>query len=150
ELYDLGCRKFGVAGLPPIGCLPFQITMKFEHDRKCVDNENSDAEQYNRKLAQRLPQIQAMLPGSILVYTDLYYTTLNLINHSENYGMEVTNLGCCGLGVVEVSPICNEFTPVCNDASKYVFWDALHYTEASYLYLAKYIEAELLPIFRCT
>lgn len=62
-------------------------------------------------------------------------------------GIEVTNRGCCGLGEVEVAPFCIELTPVCNDASKYVYWDSYHLSEVSYQYLAKYLEAEVLPQF---
>ena len=72
ELYDLGCRNIGLAGLPPLGCLPFQITLNLKLDRKCVAEQNIDTEAYNKKLQDRAPQIQAMLPGSKVVYGDLY------------------------------------------------------------------------------
>ncbi|KAE9596070.1 putative cutinase [Lupinus albus] len=62
--------------------------------------------------------------------------------------MEITNQGCCGTGLIEVAPLCNEFTPVCNDASKYVFWDSLHSTEVTNQYIAKYIETQGLPQFQ--
>ncbi|RZC26357.1 GDSL esterase/lipase [Glycine soja] len=100
-----------------------------------------------RIFIQRLPQIQAMLPGSTIVYVDIYYSAFNLLNQPEKYGIEVTNRGCCGLGEVEVAPFCIELTPVCNDASKYVYWDSYHLSEVSYQYLAKYLEAEVLPQF---
>ncbi|XP_027368457.1 uncharacterized protein LOC113874434 [Abrus precatorius] len=146
-LYDLGCRKIGVAGLPPIGCLPIQITVKLGRGRQCIESENSDSELYNKKLMQILPQVQAMLPGSRVVYADLYYFTLDLVHQPGKYGILVTNDGCCGSGLIEVSPFCNEFTPVCDDPSKYIFWDSVHFSEASYLYLAKHIEKDVLPQF---
>ncbi|KAK7276073.1 hypothetical protein RIF29_17205 [Crotalaria pallida] len=86
DLYDLGCRNFGISGLPPIGCIPMQITLKFEMGRKCVENENLDAELYNRKLAERLHQIQRMLPGSRVVYANLYEPLIDIINQPEKYG----------------------------------------------------------------
>ncbi|KAK7300865.1 hypothetical protein RJT34_11716 [Clitoria ternatea] len=148
EIYDLGCRNFGIAGIPPIGCIPIEITTKFVYGRKCVANENLDSEKYNLKLMQLLSQLQVMLPGSRLVYADVYYTVLNLINQSEKYGMEETSRGCCGLGTVEVPPFCNEFTPLCPNASKYIFWDSIHFTEIAYTYLANYFITELLPLFK--
>jgi hypothetical protein len=63
-------------------------------------------------------------------------------------GITETNKGCCGTGLFEVTPMCNELTPVCNDASKYVFWDSVHPTEATYKYIAKYLELEVLPKFQ--
>ncbi|KAK7300866.1 hypothetical protein RJT34_11717 [Clitoria ternatea] len=145
DVYDLGCRKIGIAGIPPIGCTPIQITVKLVLGRKCVANQNLDSEKYNLKLQQRLRRLQTMLQGSRLVYADLYYTVLNLINQSEKYGIEETSRGCCGLGIIEATPICNQFTPVCPNASKYLFWDSVHFSEVSYKYLANYIETEVIP-----
>ncbi|OIW04395.1 hypothetical protein TanjilG_32587 [Lupinus angustifolius] len=148
DLYDLGCRKFGISGLPPIGCIPFQITVKHEKDRKCVEDENSDSKLYNLKLTERLPQLQALLPGSRLVYGDIYDPLINLITQPHKYGVEITNRGCCGTGLFEVAPLCTELTPVCNDASKYVFWDSLHASEVTNQYVAKYLEIQGLPQFQ--
>lgn len=36
--------------------------------------------------------------------------------------------GCCGTGSTEIGTTCNE-APLCDDPSKYVFWDAEHPTE---------------------
>ncbi|KAK2376589.1 GDSL Lipase/Acylhydrolase family protein [Trifolium repens] len=150
ELYDLGCRKFGVTGLPAIGCIPVQITAKFVNlkDRKCVEDENLEAKVYNQKLARRLLKLQPMLPGSRIIYTNIYDPLIGLINHPQKYGFTETNKGCCGTGLFEVTPLCNELTPVCNDASRYVFWDSVHPTEATYKYIAKYLELEVLPKFQ--
>lgn len=62
-------------------------------------------------------------------------------------GFEVTNRGCCGTGIFEVGPLCNELTPTCEEVSKFVFWDSVHPTEAAYKYIAKYVEEEVLPKF---
>ncbi|CAL0317763.1 unnamed protein product [Lupinus luteus] len=148
KLYDLGCRNFAVTGLPPIGCLPFQITLKFEKDRKCVEDENLDAKVYNQKLAKRLLGIQAMFTGSRVVYTEIYDPLIDIINRPEKYGFVKTNIGCCGSGLLEVAPSCNAITPTCEDASKYVFWDSVHPTEAVYQHIAKYIEMEVLFKFQ--
>lgn len=85
-MYDLGCRKFGVTGLPSIGCIPLQITAKFVKDRKCVEDENLEAKLYNQKLARRLLELQAKLPGSRVVYTDVYDPLIHIINQPEKYG----------------------------------------------------------------
>ncbi|KAK7276070.1 hypothetical protein RIF29_17202 [Crotalaria pallida] len=148
RLYDIGCRKFAVAGLPPTGCIPFQITVKHLKDRACVDDENSDAKDYNQNLAKRLLELQAMLPGSRVVYVEIYGPLINLINHPEKYGFLETNKGCCGTGLTEVAIFCNMLTPICDDASKYVFWDSFHPTEAAYQYIAKYIEMEVVNKFQ--
>jgi len=63
-------------------------------------------------------------------------------------GFKETNKGCCGTGTFEVTPLCNELTPACDDASKYVFWDSVHPSEATNKYIAKYLELEVLPKFQ--
>ena len=75
---------------------------------------------------------------NFLLYSLVFYHT----------DFEETNKGCCGTGLFEVTPLCNEITPVCDDASKYVFWDSVHPTEAAYQYIAKYGEMEVLPKFQ--
>ncbi|XP_017429879.1 GDSL esterase/lipase At2g24560 isoform X1 [Vigna angularis] len=147
ELYDEGCRNIGVAGLPPLGCVPLQMSLKFKIDRQCLVHQNADSEKYNRKLAQRLSLLQATLPQSKIVYGDLYHPLLNLYTHPQHYGMEVTNRGCCGSGYLEVIEICNAYTPLCSNHSKYAFWDNVHLTEASNSYLADHLIRVALPLF---
>ena len=62
-------------------------------------------------------------------------------------GIEVTNVGCYGFGIFEVTPFCNPLSPVCKDASKYVFFDAFHSSEISIRYTALEPLTESLPKF---
>ncbi|XP_035545917.1 GDSL esterase/lipase At2g30310-like [Juglans regia] len=147
DLYNLGCRKLCITGLPPIGCLPIQMTAKFENprDRKCLEDENLDAENYNQKLAKLLPQVQAYLPGSKIVYADVYEPLIHMINHPEKYGFVETKRGCCGTGLIEVGPLCTPITPICKKASEYLFWDSIHPSEIAYQYLSNYMMKTVLP-----
>lgn len=79
------------AGLPPIGCLPIQMTVKFENptNRKCLGDQNRDAGSYNKKLAKLLPELEAKLPGSKLVYADIYEPLFDMMNYPEQYGNHV-------------------------------------------------------------
>ncbi|XVF08837.1 hypothetical protein REPUB_Repub07fG0038000 [Reevesia pubescens] len=148
ELYDLGCQKMVVVGLPPIGCLPFQMTVKLEipTNRKCLEDQNSDAQSYNKKLEKLLPEIQATLPRSKIVYADIYKLPIDMINHPQQYGFVVTNRGCCGTGLLEASFLCNPVTPlICRKASKFIFWDSIHPTQEVYTYLANNLVKEVVP-----
>ncbi|XVE54557.1 hypothetical protein DITRI_Ditri03aG0091000 [Diplodiscus trichospermus] len=150
ELYDLGCRKMVVSGLPPIGCLPIQMTAKFEipTNRKCLEDQNSDAQSYNKKLVKLLPEIQATQPRSKIVYADVYEPLMDMITHPKQYGFEETNKGCCGTGLLEASFLCNPVTPICKKPSHFLFWDSVHPTQEGYRYIAKYLIMEVLPKFR--
>ncbi|XP_022769947.1 GDSL esterase/lipase At2g30310-like [Durio zibethinus] len=149
ELYDLGCRKMVVAGLPPIGCLPIQMTARFEipTNRKCLEDQNSDAQSYNKKLVKLLPEIQATLPCSKIVYADVYEPLADMINHPQQYGFVETKKGCCGTGLLEVSFLCNPLTPICRKPSQFLFWDSVHPTQEVYRYLAKLFVKEVVSQF---
>ena len=50
-------------------------------------------------------------------------------------GLIETSKGCCGSGTVEYGDTCKGMS-TCADASKYVFWDAVHPTEKMYEIIA--------------
>ncbi|KAL3644855.1 hypothetical protein CASFOL_010035 [Castilleja foliolosa] len=133
ELYYLGCRKMVVSGLPPVGCLPIQMTAKSPITGTCIHKENVDARLYNQKLERVLQRIEVELKGSKILYMDVYDPLMDIIINPQKYGnvaefME-TRRGCCGSGLVEAGPICTRLTPVCDDPSSYVFWDSIHYVQ---------------------
>ncbi|XP_019177898.1 PREDICTED: GDSL esterase/lipase At2g24560-like [Ipomoea nil] len=144
ELYDVGCRKIIVSGLPPIGCLPIQLTAKSPVLRKCVEKENSDAQSYNAKLQHMLAALQETLPGSKVLYADTYTPLLDLINNPQENGFVETKKGCCGSGLVEVGPLCNSNSHVCTNPSEYIYFDSIHLTESAYLQVAEYLIKDLL------
>ncbi|KAM3339187.1 hypothetical protein P3S68_031273 [Capsicum galapagoense] len=86
ELYELGCCNIIVSGLPPIGCLPIQMTEKSPLHRTCIEKENSDSQSYNKKLEELLPYLQAQLPGSKILYADIYTPLSDFINNPHDYG----------------------------------------------------------------
>ncbi|XP_073144215.1 GDSL esterase/lipase At2g31540-like [Henckelia pumila] len=147
ELYHLGCRKMVVSGLPPVGCLPIQMTAKSHLLRSCIDTENKDAESYNGKLKNLLPRIQAELQGSKILYADIYSPMIQMMNNPNKYGFEEIRRGCCGSGLLEAGPLCNGLTQVCSNPSKYMFWDSIHPSESTYRFLALNLTLELLPEF---
>lgn len=64
------------------------MTAKLENpkDRKCLEDENLDAQNYNYKLSRLLSRLQAQLPGIKLVYADVYNSLIDLINNPHKYG----------------------------------------------------------------
>ena len=88
ELYSLGCRNILVGGLPPMGCLPIQLTAKLRSlFRICVEQENKDSILYNQKLVNKLPEIQASLPGSKFLYANVYDSVMDMIRNPSKYGI---------------------------------------------------------------
>ncbi|KAL8225115.1 hypothetical protein R6Q57_017673 [Mikania cordata] len=146
ELYKLGCKTMIITGLPPIGCLPIQITAKYTEQlaRKCVEQQNVEAQIYNRKLLELIVHKQVSLKGSRIFYADIYKPIIDMIRSSEIYGFSETVKGCCGTGLLEAGPICTPLTPMCQNSSEYLFFDSIHPSEKAYRYVTKCIVKQIL------
>lgn len=63
-------------------------------------------------------------------------------------GFQVVDKGCCGTGDLEVSILCNQYTPVkCANVSDHIFWDSYHPTESAYKALVSPLLGENLNKF---
>ncbi|KAH9759198.1 GDSL esterase/lipase EXL3 [Citrus sinensis] len=146
ELYELGARRVAVFGAPPIGCLPAQRTLAGGNARECAENFNQASQLFNKKLSAKLDSIKNSLPGSRMVFIDVYNPFLDLIQNPKKHGFEVVNEGCCGTGNLEVAVLCNAWTSTtCSNDSSHVFWDSYHPTERAYrvlvsLLFGKYVD----------
>ncbi|EPS66683.1 hypothetical protein M569_08095, partial [Genlisea aurea] len=145
ELYDAGCRKMVVAGLPPLGCMPIQLTVMSPVLRECVETQNSDAVGYNAKLQRLLTQTQNQLRGSTILYVDIFTIPIDMIKSPHKYGLVETKKGCCGSGLLESGPLCTELSPVCSNPEQYMFFDSVHPTQSVYALVARRLVERLLP-----
>ncbi|KAH6773650.1 GDSL-like Lipase/Acylhydrolase superfamily protein [Perilla frutescens var. hirtella] len=138
-LFDQGARRIGVVGLPPMGCLPIVITLFADNPflkRDCIANFSSIARDFNQILQTELNAMQLQVEeaasgGARIAYLDAY-SPLEEMTSGHKYGFDVVSSGCCGTGMVEAAFMCNSNSRVCDDATKYVFWDSIHPTQKSY------------------
>ena len=88
ELYELGARRIGIMGLPPLGCVPFQRTLQGGIiSRVCVDEYNQDAQLANTKISLAINgSLSNKLPQSKLVFIDIYDPMLDLILNPKKHG----------------------------------------------------------------
>ncbi|CAO2831349.1 unnamed protein product [Amaranthus hypochondriacus] len=148
KLYGLGARRIGVISAPPCGCLPSQRLLHTGLSRSCAQNQNQAAILFNHKLSAQLNYLNQHIPQSRFVYLDIYNIILQLVNNPSQYGFEVADRGCCGTGNLEVSFLCNKLdVGTCKDASKYVFWDSFHPTQAAYQLIVHQVLQKSLPQF---
>ncbi|KAK1375394.1 GDSL-motif lipase/hydrolase family protein [Heracleum sosnowskyi] len=136
DLVDLGARKILMGGVPPIECLPVVITLNSLHSdafrkRNCIDSLSSVAPDHNQLLRQKLKDMQPTTDLH-LVYADIHKPFRNILQNTKRFGFEDANSGCCGTGLLETSFLCNPDSPICSDASTYVFFDSVHPTERAY------------------
>ncbi|MCL7025169.1 hypothetical protein MKW94_006614 [Papaver nudicaule] len=149
-LYNLGARRIGVLGTPPIGCLPSQRTLAGGEARNCVDNYNQAAQIFNSKLSSALDKLTSKFVHGRAVYVDIYTPLQYIVEHPHEYGFEEVTRGCCGTGTIESTILCNQLNPfTCKDVTKYVFWDSYHPTERAYKILFGPIIKKYLNSFLC-
>ncbi|XP_015161910.1 GDSL esterase/lipase EXL3-like [Solanum tuberosum] len=139
ELYNLGARKIGIFGIPPIGCLPSQRTLAGGPNRECAKEYNEAAQLANTKFSIGIDSLSKKLAQSKLVLIDIYNPFPDIIVNPQKYGLEEVEKGCCGTGNIEVTILCNKFSGTCEDDTKYLFWDSYHPTEKGYRILVDQI-----------
>ncbi|CAK9152562.1 unnamed protein product [Ilex paraguariensis] len=132
-LWDEGARRIGMAGLPPMGCLPIVITINAISRRGCIDFFSAVAREYNIMLLNELSAMQFRLAniGARIAYMDIYGPLADM-TQGHKFGFAEVSSGCCGTGLLETAFLCNPTSFVCPDASKYVFFDSIHPTEKTY------------------
>lgn len=141
DLYGLGGRRIGILGLPPLGCLPSQRTLRGGPQRNCVKIYNEVSQLFNSKLSAEINRLNNSYGDANIIYGDIFTPLIDIISSPQKYGFKVSNLGCCGTGTIEVTQLCKY---PCPDVSDYLFWDSFHPTEKAYrilvhLFLEKYI-----------
>ncbi|XP_028760133.1 GDSL esterase/lipase At4g16230-like [Neltuma alba] len=138
RLYNLGARKFMVANVGPIGCIPSQRDLNPSAGEECVSFPDKLAQSFNVELKKLVVELNKKLKGSIYVHADAYHIAQDILQNYKAYGFENFKSSCCHMagrfgGLVPCFP---EST-VCEDRSKYVFWDPFHPSEAANLVIAK-------------
>lgn len=91
KIYSLGGRKFTIAGLAPIGCLPIQMTAadilpSSDMPRTCAHQQNDDAMAYNMKLQGLVIWMQGSLSGTKIAYVDIYNQIMDMVLSPTKYG----------------------------------------------------------------
>ncbi|KAL5759961.1 hypothetical protein ACOSQ2_018799 [Xanthoceras sorbifolium] len=149
KLYQEGAKMFWIHNTGPIGCLPFLVIeyppQPSNADQNgCIKSYNEVAQEFNKQLKDRVSQLRTQFHEAMLIYVDIYSAKYTLISEAKKQGF-VTPLGyCCKhpgnkkarcWDKVEVNG--TEVNPVsCEDPSKYINWDGIHYTEAANRWVA--------------
>ncbi|CAI9087341.1 OLC1v1021392C1 [Oldenlandia corymbosa var. corymbosa] len=132
EMHHVGARRVVVVGVPPFGCMPLVLTLRGE--TKCDEQLNKLALSFSTKVKNSLTKLKGEL-GIKTSFVDIYNVILTVIQNPKSYGFEVATKGCCGTGTYEYGTTCRGLT-TCPDRTKYVYWDAVHFTESMYKIVA--------------
>lgn len=84
----MGARNFLIVSAPPLGCIPSTITLAGggSKTRNCIDKYNQACELFNTKLSSAIDSLNNQLPKTRIVYVDIYFSLLELIQNPSNYG----------------------------------------------------------------
>lgn len=147
ELYAMGGRNIVILNLPPLGCVPAQITLHGHGNSTCVKKLNDDATNMNLQIASLVEDMKKHTPGARLMLVDIFGPIYNAFQDPQKYGFKYARDGCCGTGDLEVSVLCNRVTATtCSNPSEHIFWDSFHPTSHFYSQLADYMYALAAPI----
>ncbi|RWR91206.1 GDSL esterase/lipase [Cinnamomum micranthum f. kanehirae] len=129
-LHSVGLRKFFLAGLGPLGCIPYQLALNQTPPGQCVSGVNEIVGLFNVGLKSLVDQLNGNHTGAIFLYGNAYGAVGDMLNNPSVYGFQVTNEGCCGLGRNKGQVTCLPLSIPCANRDQYIFWDAFHPTQA--------------------
>ncbi|KAK6256903.1 hypothetical protein QUC31_000362 [Theobroma cacao] len=112
DMHGLGARKFAYLSTLPLGSLPAAgKTVVGGLLRDCAASANQAAKMFNSKLEAELNNLNSNLTGAKIVVIDVFNPLLNVIQNANKFGFADASTGCCGTGMLEVSHLCNQFSP---------------------------------------
>ncbi|XP_052202374.1 GDSL esterase/lipase At1g71691-like [Diospyros lotus] len=128
SLYNLGARKFVLAGLGLMGCIPSILAQSASGG--CSEEVNQLVQPFNTNMKMMINNLSGNLPGSHFIFIDVRNMFQDILANYRSYGFNVINRGCCGIGRNRGQITCLPFQTPCPNRDQYVFWDAFHPTEA--------------------
>ncbi|XP_066400278.1 GDSL esterase/lipase ACHE-like [Miscanthus floridulus] len=150
SVYSRGGRYFWIHNTGPLGCLPYALLHRPDlatpaDGTGCSVTYNKVAQLFNQRLKETVASLQKTHPDAAFTYVDVYTSKYKLISQAKKLGFDDPLLTCCGHGGgrynLDLSIGCGGKKQVngtsvvvgksCEDPSKRVSWDGVHFTEAA-------------------
>ncbi|XP_022737329.1 GDSL esterase/lipase At1g74460-like [Durio zibethinus] len=128
-LHNLGARKLMVFGLGPMGCIPLQRVLSTSG--QCQERANKLALSFNKASSKLLVEMDSKLPGASFKFGDAYDIIDDVIRNPYKYGFTNSDSPCCSFGNIRPALTCIPASTLCQDRSKYVFWDEYHPSDSA-------------------
>ncbi|KAK9265691.1 hypothetical protein L1049_012580 [Liquidambar formosana] len=140
-VWQRGGKNFWVHNTGPLGCLPQKLATRSKNASDfdqfgCLKPLNNGAKAFNEQLRALCEELRSELKNATIVYVDVFSIKYDLIANSTTYGFENPLMACCGYGGApynyNASVGCGRTGyNICEEGSKYISWDGVHYTEAA-------------------
>ncbi|GJN11188.1 hypothetical protein PR202_ga29361 [Eleusine coracana subsp. coracana] len=143
-----GGKYFWIHNTGPLGCLPYALMHRPDlaapmDDAGCSVKYNKVAQLFNLRLKETVASLRKKHPDAAFTYVDVYTAKYRLISQAKKLGFDDPLLTCCGHGGrynFDLNIGCGGKAQVngtwvvvgaCDDPSKRVSWDGVHFTEAA-------------------
>uniref|UniRef100_J3M7A1 Uncharacterized protein n=1 Tax=Oryza brachyantha TaxID=4533 RepID=J3M7A1_ORYBR len=127
RLYNLGARRFVIAGVGSMACIP---NMRARNPANmCSPDVDDLIVPFNSKVRSMVNTLNVNLPRARFIFVDTYAMISEVLRNPWSYGFSVVDRGCCGIGRNRGMITCLPFQRPCLDRNAYIFWDAFHPTE---------------------
>ncbi|VAH44280.1 unnamed protein product [Triticum turgidum subsp. durum] len=150
NMHELGGRNFWIHSTGPIGCLPYALIHRpdiaaVKDKVGCSVTYNKVAQLFNQRLKETVARLRKTYPDAAFTYVDVYAAKYKLISQASKLGFDDALLTCCGHdagpynfdpkvgcgGKVLVKGKWVVLGKSCDDPSRRVSWDGVHFTEAA-------------------
>nr|XP_027118615.1 GDSL esterase/lipase 1-like [Coffea arabica] len=144
KIHREGGRKFGILNLGPLGCLPRlrAANVAAGGNGECVEQVTALAKLHNVLLSQKLQLLQKRLKDFKYSYFDVFTASIATIQNPSKFGFKEVKSACCGSGPFRGYFSCGgkrgmKEYELCDNPKDYLFFDAIHRTEAANLQSAE-------------
>ncbi|XP_048574848.1 GDSL esterase/lipase At5g45910-like [Triticum urartu] len=139
-----------VPGNPPNGCSPTMLTTRSSFNKTtmynhidCLSDINRVARYHNSMLRTAIGTLRGKYSHARIIYADFYGPIITILDNPSRFGVAGTDAlrACCGGGGAynwNASAFCGmPGVTACKDPSVFFNWDGIHYTEATYRFIAE-------------
>ncbi|GJV92148.1 GDSL esterase/lipase-like protein [Tanacetum coccineum] len=128
NLYTLGARKFGIIGIPPIGCCP--AARPHNSSGGCFEALNDNARSFYKSMQSLLSDFSLLYQGFKYSLGNTYAMTMNVIENPRGNRFREVKKACCGDGTLFHGVTdCVVGAKLCSNRADFLFWDKFHPTE---------------------
>ncbi|KAJ8459538.1 hypothetical protein OPV22_032464 [Ensete ventricosum] len=130
RLHEMGGRRALVTGTGPLGCVPAELALR-SLDGECDPELQRAASLFNSQLFLVLQELNSQFGADVFISANAFRMHMNYVTNPEAFGFTTSKIACCGQGPYNGLGLCTVASNLCEDRSKYAFWDAFHPSETA-------------------